>query len=85
MWTTGQRRGLGLRTRKLLGTLMLLALISVYALVVMGAVASVFPQISTTIYAALFYFVAGVAWVPLAMPIISWMSRPDPTDAPDQR
>jgi hypothetical protein len=26
----------------------------------------------------LFYVVAGVAWIPVAMLIIKWMTRPDP-------
>jgi hypothetical protein len=29
-------------------------------------------------YQAIFYVVAGIGWVLPAMPIISWMSRPDP-------
>ena len=28
---------------------------------------------------AIFYVVAGMGWVLPAMPIVSWMSRPDPT------
>jgi hypothetical protein len=28
---------------------------------------------------AIFYVVAGIGWVLPAMPIVSWMSRPDPT------
>jgi hypothetical protein len=30
---------------------------------------------------ALFYVVAGVGWVLPAMPIVSWMSRPDVPNA----
>jgi hypothetical protein len=28
---------------------------------------------------AVFYVVAGIGWVLPAMPIVSWMSRPDPS------
>lgn len=78
MWTSGKpRAGLGLRTRKLLGTVYLLLLITVYSLLVIGAVATVYPQIPNAALAAVFYMVAGLAWVPLAMPIVAWMSRPD--------
>ena len=34
--------------------------------------------INSGLLQAVFYVVAGLGWVLPAMPIISWMSRPDP-------
>ncbi len=65
-----------LRTRKLIGALALLALVIVWSL---GAMA--FAQVALTsanqLVAGLYYVVAGLGWVPPAMLLVSWMSRPD--------
>ena len=67
---------MGIRTRKLIGTLGLLALVSVWALLAM-AFAQFALQAQSGIVAGLFYVVAGLGWVLPAMPLVSWMSRPD--------
>lgn len=33
---------------------------------------------NSEIAAAAFYVVAGLGWLVIAMPLVSWMSRPDP-------
>jgi Protein of unknown function (DUF2842) len=68
------------RTRKLLGTLALLAVIILYALLVMVFVATVLPRLGPW-GQLVFYAVAGLAWVPAAGWIIGWMhgGRIDPT------
>ncbi len=66
------------RIRKITGTVLLLALIVVYSLIMMAFGATILPRASTNLLAqTAFYAVAGLAWVPPAMWIISWMHRGD--------
>jgi hypothetical protein len=67
-----------IRARKLIGTFTLLALVTVWALLAM-AFAQFALRAQGTVIALLFYAVAGLGWVLPAMPIVAWMSRPDPT------
>jgi hypothetical protein len=62
--------------RKLAGTIGLLALLVVYSLLVLGFAASSLPAMGGWV-AILFYTVAGVGWVPIAMALVSWMYRHD--------
>lgn len=65
-----------IRTRKFLGTIALLVLVVVWSL--MGMAAAQMPRLANSGLAqAVFYVVAGIGWVLPAMPIISWMARPD--------
>ncbi len=66
-----------IRTRKFLGTIALLVLVVVWSLLGM-TVAQTQWLAASGWYQAIFYVVAGLGWVLPAMPIISWMSRPDP-------
>jgi hypothetical protein len=67
-----------IRTRKLLGTIALLLLAAMWSL--MGMVVAQMPWLSSSgKLQAVFYVVAGIGWVLPAMPIVSWMSRPDPS------
>lgn len=68
-----------IRVRKLVGTVALLLLVVVWALVAMAAAQFVLPSIDGWV-AALYYVVAGLGWVLPAMPLISWMSRDRRTD-----
>jgi hypothetical protein len=65
-----------IRIRKLIGTCALLALVVVWALLAMAAAQIVLPA-ATGLVAAIYYAVVGIGWVLPAMPLISWMSRPD--------
>jgi hypothetical protein len=65
-----------IRLRKLIGTVALLVLVIVWALVAMALAQSALTDISGWV-AALFYVIAGLGWVLPAMPLISWMARPD--------
>jgi hypothetical protein len=65
-----------MRTRKLIGAFGLLALMMVWALFAMALAQSVLTDINGFV-AAIYYVVAGLGWVLPAMPLISWMSRPD--------
>jgi hypothetical protein len=65
-----------IRTRKFLGTLALLLLATIWSLMGM-TVAQTRWLADSRLLQAVFYVVAGLGWVLPAMPIISWMSRPD--------
>jgi hypothetical protein len=66
-----------IRMRKLIGTFALLALVTVWALLAM-AFAQFALRAQSEWVALLFYAVAGLGWVLPAMPLVSWMVRPDP-------
>jgi hypothetical protein len=67
---------LPIRIRKLIGTVALICLVVVWALLAM-ALAQVVLGSANRVVQALYYVVAGLGWVLPAMPLISWMSRPD--------
>ena len=62
--------------RKLAGTVALLMLLVVYALLVMVFATTTLPAMGGVL-TTLFYVVAGVGWVPIAMLIVSWMHKFD--------
>lgn len=65
-----------IRTRKLIGGIALIVLVIVWALLAMAFAQS--PVIfQNGMLAFIYYVVAGLGWVLPAMPLISWMSRPD--------
>jgi hypothetical protein len=64
------------RIRKLIGTVALLLLVSVWGLLAMALAQSVLTDINGFV-AAIFYAVAGLGWVLPAMPLVSWMAKPD--------
>ena len=67
---------MSMRTRKLIGTVALLLLVSAWGLLAMALAQSVLTDINGFV-AALYYVIAGLGWVLPAMPLISWMARPD--------
>jgi magnesium-transporting ATPase (P-type) len=76
----GERRSQGStmtqRTRKLVGTIVLFAFVTVYALVI--SVIAGFMQVrSSKVAEVLFYAIGGLAWVIPAAILIRWMQRPD--------
>jgi hypothetical protein len=67
---------MALSTRKMLGTIALLLLVAAWSL--MGMTVAQTPWLANSgLLQAIFYVVAGLGWVLPAMPIISWMARPD--------
>jgi hypothetical protein len=69
-----------IRTRKLFGTVGLLVLAAMWSL--MGMAVAQMPWLASSgLRQAIFYVVAGMGWVLPAMPIVSWMLRPDLPDA----
>ena len=65
-----------IRTRKLIGTIGLLVLVTAWALLAM-AFAQFVVRAQSGWVAALFYLIAGLGWVLPAMPLVSWMQRAD--------
>lgn len=65
-----------IRTRKFLGAIALILLAAMWALIAM-AVAQMPLLAQSGLLQAIYYVVAGMGWVVPAMPIVSWMSRPD--------
>jgi len=64
------------RLRKLVGTVLLVVFISVYALMAMVVAAAKLPGASG--WTQLAYFVAaGLLWVVPSLPLVAWMQRPD--------
>jgi len=65
-----------IRLRKLIGTIALLTLVIVWALLAMAIAQPVLASANHLIE-ALYYVITGLGWVLPAMPLIKWMSRPD--------
>ena len=65
-----------IRTRKLIGTVALLLLVTVWALLAMVLAQVALPSASSLV-AGLYYLVVGLGWVLPAMPLIAWMVKSD--------
>src|SRR2546429_9995899 len=66
-----------IRTRKFFGTVALLALVVVWSL--LGMTIAQTPWLANSgLLQAIFYVVAGLRWGLPAMPILTWVARPDP-------
>jgi hypothetical protein len=63
------------RLRKLIGTLVLVVFVTLYALTAMTIAAAKLP--GTSWFVQLLYFaIAGLLWIVPAAPLITWMQRP---------
>lgn len=67
---------LSIRTRKLIGTFVLVFYVIIYSLVAMTLAARLLPGTSGVLQ-MVFYVVAGLVWIFPLMPLIKWMQRPD--------
>ena len=65
-----------IRTRKLIGSLALLALVAIWSLLAMAFAQFALTSANGFVVGA-FYVIAGFGWVLPAMPLIAWMVRPD--------
>jgi len=74
--TQKQWFSMDIRARKLVGTVALLLLVTAWALLAM-AFAQFALRAASNLVAGLFYVIAGLGWVLPAMPLVSWMVRPD--------
>jgi hypothetical protein len=66
-----------MRTRKFIGTILTVTYLIVYALIAM-AIGGHFAVGGGLIVELVTFIVLGLAWLPGAMMIIKWMSKPDP-------
>ncbi len=69
------------RKRKLVGAIVLLVFLAIYALVAM-MVAVVLQVNASKLTELLYYVIAGLAWTLPAGWLIAWMQRPDPSGGP---
>lgn len=67
-----------MRTRKLVGAVLLLLFIALYALVAM-LVAVVLQVNGSKVAELVYYVVAGLLWVLPAAWLVKWMQKPDAT------
>jgi predicted membrane channel-forming protein YqfA (hemolysin III family) len=65
------------RLRKLVGTVVMIVFVMVYAVFAMALADSRVSQTHELVRAAV-YAVLGLAWVIPLLPLIRWMERPDP-------
>jgi Protein of unknown function (DUF2842) len=68
---------LSMRQRKLIGTVLLLVFIAVYALLAMVAAMVLQMQSANKVLELLYYVAAGLLWTIPAALLIRWMSRDD--------
>lgn len=66
-----------MRSRKLIGAVLLIVLVIVWVFLGLALAPAVLPSSGAWVTIA-FYAVAGLGWLVIAMPLVSWMSRPDP-------
>ena len=64
------------RTRTLIGTFAILAIVCIYAPLAMALADSRIAQTPAAVQAVL-YSILGIAWIFPLMPLIRWMERPD--------
>lgn len=62
--------------RKLIGTVILVITVPVYALIAMVIAVAVLPGVNFW-WQLVYYVVAGLLWVPPASALIAWMARTD--------
>jgi hypothetical protein len=65
-----------MRARKAMGIVATLLWLTIYALVAM-AIGGAYVVGTGLLFELPFFVLAGLAWLPVAMMIIRWMSRPD--------
>ncbi|WP_112663556.1 DUF2842 domain-containing protein [Microvirga flavescens] len=64
------------RNRKLIGTILMLAFVAIYAPLAMALAESRIIE-APKLVQTLFYIILGLAWVLPIMPLIRWMEKPD--------
>lgn len=64
-----------LRQRKFVGMVAIVAFLIVYCLIAM-AIGGIFAVGLPRVLEIGFFVIAGIAWLPIVMMIIRWMSRP---------
>jgi hypothetical protein len=70
------------RARKLIGGVVLIGLVALYAMAAMALAQSRPLQEASAVGKTLGYLVLGLAWIAPAAALIKWMERPERDDAP---
>jgi len=65
------------RLRKLIGLVLILIWVFVYAVLLMRIAVAILPDANWALRLA-FYAIGGLSWVIPILPLIKWMQRPDP-------
>ncbi len=68
---------MNIRTRKLIGTVVLLIFLGVYALAALAVAVVLQVNEASKVTELAYYLVAGLVWIVPAGAIIAWMGRPD--------
>ncbi len=69
-------KGMGLRTRKFIGTFATVGFLIAYSLAAMAVGGQL--VVGRGVFVELpFYIIAGTLWLPVVMAIVKWMARPD--------
>ena len=68
---------MSIRIRKLIGAIVIVGFVFVYALVAMALAQARFVQEAPGAVQAVLYAVLGLSWVLPIMPLIAWMARED--------
>lgn len=68
------------RIKKLIGTIVMLLWLAVYAILAMTVGVAVLPGASKLMEFA-YYVIAGLAWTLPLFPLIWWMNKPGPGEA----
>jgi len=63
------------RTRKFIGTIIIILFVCLYALMAMAIAQARFIQDSTGFVQSLYYVIIGIGWVLPIFPLIAWMER----------
>eukprot|EP01037_Dinobryon_pediforme_P006268 gene6268-6340_t len=66
------------RTRKFIGTIVIILFVCFYALMAMAIAQARFIQDSPGFVQSLYYIFIGIGWVIPMLPLISWMERKQP-------
>ncbi|NDA46363.1 MAG: DUF2842 domain-containing protein [Alphaproteobacteria bacterium] len=72
---------LHMRTRKLIGAIVTLVFVIVYALLAMALAQARFIQDANGFVQGIFYALLGLIWILPLFPLISWMERKDPSES----
>lgn len=68
---------MSIRTRKLIGTVVIMALLAVYALAALAVAIVLQVNEASKLAELAYYVIAGLAWIIPAGFVIRWMARPD--------
>ena len=63
------------RTRKFIGTIIIILFVCVYALVAMALAQARFIQDSSGFVQSLYYVIIGIGWVLPMLPLVAWMEK----------